>query len=115
MITWGCGHAGVQKEHGDLAVADITYGLQRLRDNQNTRACFWACCYCPNASPRFDAVRQYQRHLEQCHEEVQVDREGRPLPCSLCQHGVWPASPHRLCHGPGYIVPSALCTVFADL
>lgn len=71
-----------------MAAADITYGLQRLRANNNTRACFWVCCYCPNAPPRFDAARQYQRHLEQCHEEVQVDSDGRPLPCSLCQHGV---------------------------
>lgn len=80
--------ADVKREHGDMAAADITYGLQRLRENNNLRACFWACCYCPNAAPRFDALRQYQTHMQACHQEVQVDREGRPMPCSLCQHGV---------------------------
>ncbi|KAK9809368.1 hypothetical protein WJX73_009107 [Symbiochloris irregularis] len=78
----------VRKEQGDMAAADVTYGLQRLRENRNMRACFWACCYCPNAAPRFDAVKQYQRHLERCHECVQLDDDGRPLPCGLCQRGV---------------------------
>ena len=73
---------GLKREHGAAAAQEMHQGLLLLQSQGSRRACYWSCPFCPSC--RVGSMKEYLDHIEACHGEVQVDQDGAPTMCMIC-------------------------------